>query len=165
MKAGKYSQARNSSLEGTAIDGGFRASLSRLSEYGLIGSSKHVLNDPVISNKHFRIYSIFYDGDKPNDVAPLVYAEDLSRNGTFWNGSLMGKGNGGFLLSDGDTLRVSSRKLFVFHMNNPGNEDRLFDLVQEHEMNVGLSRIPKGNAKISQHFRREYIITDRVLGA
>jgi protein-serine/threonine kinase len=124
-------------LEGTAIDGGFRAHLSRLGEYELIGSSQHVLDDPVISNKHLRIYSIVYDGDKPNDVAPLVYAEDLSRNGTFWNGSLMGKGNGGFLLSDGDTLRVSSRKLFVYHMNNPGNEDRLFDLVQEHEMNVG----------------------------
>src|SRR5271169_6324084 len=80
----------------------------------LTESSQHVLDDPVISNKHLRVYSVVYNGEKPNDVAPLVYAEDLSRNGTFWNGSLIGKGNGGFLLSDDDTLRVSTKTYFTF---------------------------------------------------
>lgn len=143
MKADDCSLTRNSSLEGTAIDGGFRALLSRSDECRLTGTSQYVLDDPVISNRHLRIYSVVYDGDEPNDVAPLVYAEDLSRNGTFWNGFLIGKGNGGFLLSDGDTLRVSARTLFVYRIHNPGNEDHLFDLVQEHEMNVCYSRFPR----------------------
>lgn len=109
----------------------------------LIGTSQYVLDDPAISNKHVRIYSVVYDGDKQNGVAPLVYAEDLSRNGTFWNGSLIGRGNGGFLLSDGDTLRVSARKILVYRMMAPCGDDHLFDLVQEHEMNV--SRSPYAN--------------------
>jgi pSer/pThr/pTyr-binding forkhead associated (FHA) protein len=104
----------------------------------LTESSQHVLDDPVISNKHLRVYSV-YNGEKLNDVAPLVYAEDLSRNGTFWNGSLIGKGNGGFLLSDKDTLRVSARILFVFRTIIPHEEDDLFDLTQEREMKVGPS--------------------------
>jgi hypothetical protein len=33
-------------------------------------------------------------------------------------------------------LRVSARTLFVYRIHNPGDEDHLFDLVQEHEMNV-----------------------------
>ena len=104
----------------------------------LTETSQYVLDDPVISNKHLRIYSVVYDGDKPKEFAPLVYAEDLSRNGTFWNGSLIGKGNGGFLLSHGDTLRLSARKHFVYHMNVPRDDNRPFDTVQEREMNVGL---------------------------
>ena len=103
----------------------------------LTNSSQYVLNDPVVSNKHLRVYSVVYDGDKPNDVSPLVYAEDLSRNGTFWNGSLIGKGNGGFLLSDKDTLRVSPRTVFVYRMVLPHERDESFDLVQEYEMKVG----------------------------
>jgi pSer/pThr/pTyr-binding forkhead associated (FHA) protein len=102
----------------------------------LTESSQHVLDDPVISNKHLRVYSVVYNGEKLNDVAPLVYAEDLSRNGTFWNGSLIGKGNGGFLLSDKDTLRVSAKILFVYRTVVPHGEDDLFDLTQEHEMKV-----------------------------
>lgn len=164
IKADDCSLVMNSLLEETAINGGFGALLSRLNECWLTGNSQYVLDDPVISNKHLRIYSVVYDGDKPNDVAPLVYAEDLSRNGTFWNGSLIGKGNGGFLLSDGDTLLVSARKLFVYRVDNPGDETHLFDLVQEQEMNVSCSRTPKELAKMAQHFRRDYIITDRVLG-
>jgi pSer/pThr/pTyr-binding forkhead associated (FHA) protein len=112
----------------------------------LTGTSQYVLDDPVVSNKHIRIYSVVYNGDEPNDIAPLVYAEDLSRNGTFWNGSLIGKGNGGFLLSDGDTLRVSARKLFVYRIMVPRDDDHLFDLVQEHEMNVSRSPNAKEHA-------------------
>ena len=103
----------------------------------LTESSQYVLDDPATSNKHLRVYSVVYNGEKPNDMAPLVYAEDLSRNGTFWNGSLIGKGNGGFLLSDKDTLRVSARILFVYHSIAPCEEDNLFDLTQEYEMKVG----------------------------
>src|SRR5271170_4718978 len=121
----------------------------------LTESSQHVLDDPVISNKHLRVYSVVYNGEKPNDVAPLVYAEDLSRNGTFWNGSLIGRGNGGFLLSDGDTLRVSSRIYFTFR--TPAVKDTIvhFDLVQEAEIEVQ-SFISSAvlTADASQNFKR-----------
>ena len=130
-------RTRSSSLDGMARDGGLRALVSYPNLCMLTESSQHVLDDPVVSNKHMRVYSVVYNGEKPNDVAPLVYAEDLSRNGTFWNGSLIGKGNGGFLLSDKDTLRVSARILFVYRAIVPHEADDLFDLTQEHEMKVG----------------------------
>lgn len=66
-----------------------------------------------------------------------MYAEDLSRNGTYWNGSLIGKGNGGVLLSDGDTLRVSSRIYYHFRQSTRQDAERQFDLTQECEMKVG----------------------------
>jgi hypothetical protein len=59
----------------------------------------------------------------------------LSRNGTYWNRALIGKGNGGFLLSQGDSLRLSSSTLLRFERSNV--EDKYsFDLVQENEMKV-----------------------------
>ena len=90
----------------------------------------------MVSHKHLRIYSVVYDLDETTEVAPLVFAEDLSRNGTFWNNSLIGKGNGGFLLDDQDTLRVSARTVFVYRRLLPVGEEELFDLVQEREMKV-----------------------------
>lgn len=96
-----------------------------------------MVNDAVVSNKHLRIYTIIFDPDQSDGIAPLVYAEDLSRNGTYWNGSLIGKGNGGILLSDGDTLRVSPRVCYHFHQMSPQNQEQPFDLTQECEMKVG----------------------------
>jgi len=69
------------------------------------------------------------------DAEPLVYAEDLSRNGTHWNGSLMGKKNDAFLLSDYDRLRLTSKTSLVFRAHST-NEQDYFDLVQEREMQV-----------------------------
>ena len=119
-----------------AIAGDFHILPDRDDAITLIKASQYVVDDPVVSNKHLRIYSVVYDTDKVNDVATLVYAEDLSRNGTFWNGSLIGKGNGGFLLSDEDTLRVSARTIFVYRKILPTDSEDLFDLVQEREMKV-----------------------------
>jgi len=79
-----------------------------------------------------------YEKDKPTEVPPLVYAEDLSRNGTFWNGTLIGKGNGGFLLSDDDTLRVSTKTYFTFQRCAEDVDKETFDLVQEKEMKVSV---------------------------
>jgi hypothetical protein len=157
---------RSLSLDGIATDGGPRAFACHPNSSLLTESSQYVLHDPVISNKHLRIYSVAYECGKTNDVAPLVYAEDLSRNGTFWNGSLIGKGNGGFLLSDNDTLRVSARILFVFRTIAPHEEDGLFDLTQEREMKVGLfHRSWKSMLRDEKEFCKDYIVTDRVLGA
>lgn len=103
----------------------------------LIILSQHVVQDVVISNKHLRIYTVIFDDDHSDGVAPLVYAEDLSRNGTYWNGSLIGKGNGGILLSDGDTLRVSPRIYYHFRQSARQDAEPPFDLTQEREMKVG----------------------------
>lgn len=65
-----------------------------------------------------------------------MYAEDLSRNGTYWNGSLIGKGNGGVLLSDGDILRVSPRICYQYRASTKQNAEQPFDLTQECEMKV-----------------------------
>ena len=95
--------------------------------------SQYVVNDPVVSNRHLRIYTITFDSDTP----PLVYAEDLSRNGSYWNDSLIGRDNGGYLLSDGDVLKISPRLEYVYSaLFTP--EKALFDHVQEREMAVSM---------------------------
>ena len=72
-------------------------------------------DDPTVSCYHLKIYSITYDQSDFNDIKPLVYAEDLSTNGSYWNDSLIGKGNSGVLLSDGDRIRLSPRITITFH--------------------------------------------------
>lgn len=80
-----------------------------------------VIDDPLVSNKHFRIYTIIFDQVDPEvdprvapEVAPLVYAQDLSLNGVHWNGYRMGKEKGGYLLNDGDVLQVAHGISFQF---------------------------------------------------
>ncbi|OAL22538.1 hypothetical protein AYO22_07096 [Fonsecaea multimorphosa] len=114
------------------------------------GRCQYVLNDPYVSKRHVRIYTVVYENDEPCEIATLVYAEDLSQNGTFWNGSLIGKGNGGFLLSDTDVLRLSRRTYLIFAATVGGTTGEAFDHTQELEM-----------AK----FGKEYNLTDRLLGA
>ncbi|KAL2426449.1 Serine/threonine-protein kinase Chk2 [Exophiala dermatitidis] len=120
----------------------------------MIGRDKnrcqYVLNDPYISKRHVRIYTVVYENDEPNEVENLVYAEDLSQNGAFLNGDLIGKGNGGYLLSDGDVLRLSRQVNFTFNVANKKESRVTFDLTQETEM---------------ASFRQEYVVTDRLLGA
>lgn len=104
--------------------------------------SQYAINNPFISNKHLRIYTILFDRENPSDIAPLVYAQDLSLNGTLWNNIPMGKGNGSFLLSDGDTLRLSPGIVLRFQQypDNTGNAtaEGCFDALQRAEMKVCL---------------------------
>ncbi|PGH07417.1 CAMK protein kinase [Polytolypa hystricis UAMH7299] len=113
------------------------------------GSCHLMVDDPVVSNKHLRIYTIIFDQGNPGEVAPLIYAQDLSSNGTFWNGALIGKGNGGFLLSDGDTLSIS--------------EDTSLTLKCQHEKDDP----PFGQIQLDEiaKFHQDYSITNRLLGA
>ncbi|EZF32042.1 CAMK protein kinase [Trichophyton interdigitale] len=105
------------------------------------------VDDPVVSNIHLRIYSIIFDQENPTQVAPLVYVQDLSRNGVFWNGVKIGKGSGEFLLSDGDMVKVCSSVVIEYRgervLQTP------FDQVQIREM---------------KHFEEQYCITNRTLG-
>ncbi|OAP61217.1 hypothetical protein AYL99_03418 [Fonsecaea erecta] len=114
------------------------------------GRCEYVLNDPYVSKRHLRIYTVVYENDESCEIDTLVYAEDLSQNGTFWNGSLMGKGNGGFLLSDSDVLRLSRQTYLTFAAIVGGATKGIFDHTQETEM---------------RKFRKDYVLTDRLLGA
>ncbi|KAF7617181.1 hypothetical protein AFLA_005226 [Aspergillus flavus NRRL3357] len=109
----------------------------------------HVVKDPVISNIHLRIYTIIFDRENPDEVAPLVYAQDLSMNGTSWNGYPMGKGRGSFLLSDGDVLQLSPRLSLHIRCAAQGKED-CFDMLQMIEMKV---------------FEDQYKVTPQKLGS
>ena len=106
----------------------------------IIGRDKarcqYVIDDPYVSQKHVRIYTVVYEDDEPNEMETLIYAEDLSQNGTYWNGSIIGKGNGGYLLSDQDVLRLSSRTSLVFSGVTDSSSNLNFDLTQELEMGV-----------------------------
>lgn len=95
-----------------------------------------MLDDLYISKRHVRIYTVVYENDEPNEVDTLVYAEDLSQNGTYWNGVFVGKGNGGVLLSDGDILRLSRRTYLAFTCTTKAPSQVHFDLTQEREMTV-----------------------------
>ncbi|EXJ83861.1 CAMK protein kinase [Capronia coronata CBS 617.96] len=112
--------------------------------------SQYVLNDPRVSKRHVSIYTVVYEKDEPNGVDTLVYAEDLSQNGTYLNGDFIGKGNGGFLLSDGNILRLSRWTSLIFHVVNKNESMDTFDVIQEKEMG---------------RFRRDYVVSDRLLGA
>lgn len=79
--------------------------------------SQILRNDLTISNQHLRIYSVIYD----LNVERFVYAEDLSRNGSYWlykrndcwRKLLIGRGNA-CLLSNGDGIRLCDGSFFVF---------------------------------------------------
>lgn len=76
----------------------------------------------MVSNRHLKIYTIIFDRENPQLVAPLVYAQDLSMNGTLWNGFPMGKGGGSFLLSGGDVLDVAPGCALRFAGVDDGSE-------------------------------------------
>ncbi|RMZ89914.1 hypothetical protein DV736_g2845, partial [Chaetothyriales sp. CBS 134916] len=109
-----------------------------------------IIDDPQISRKHLRVYSVVYDADDRSEVDLLVYAEDLSQNGTLWNGAFVGKGNGGFLLSQDDTLKIAHNVFLSFDSHRSLDTTDHFDLIQEKEMRA---------------FSDSYIVTDRLLGS
>ncbi|KAA8641836.1 FHA domain-containing serine/threonine-protein kinase [Aspergillus tanneri] len=110
--------------------------------------SHYVVQDPFVSNRHLRIYTIVFDRDNPQEVAPLVYAQDISMNGTLWNGYPMGKGNGSFLLRDGDILQLSLRVSLCYRCGD--HKEDHFDMLQKVEMRV---------------FENMYTVTQRKLGS
>ena len=109
--------------------------------------SQYVIDDPCISNKHLRVYTILFDRDNPGEVTPLVYVQDLSMNGTTWNDYQMGKGSGSFLLSHGDMLKLTPDVYLVFrceeHVKQTG-----FDMLQKVEMKV---RFLRGGMGVDEH--------------
>ena len=102
--------------------------------------SQLVLDSPTVSNKHVRVYSIHYD----SEIEPLIYAQDISTNGTFWlhnhpkgwREQLIGPGNQ-VLLSRGDKLRLShSPGLYLEFRSHARDLLAKHDCVQNIEMRV-----------------------------
>lgn len=102
-----------------------------------LSDSHYEIPNPYVSNTHVRIYTIIFDQDASHDVAPLVYAEDLSRNGTSLNTHHMGLGNGGFLLSHGDVLWIT-RDIAIRFSSTTYVEAECFNGIQSKEMEVSL---------------------------
>ena len=66
----------------------------------------------------------------------MVYAEDLSRNGSRLNSYNMGKGNGSFLLTHGDILHVTHEISIRFNSFTYVRDD-CFSAIQTRELEVG----------------------------
>lgn len=128
-----------------------------------------MIQNPFISNKHLRIYTILFDEDDTQEIPPLVYAQDLSLNGTLWNEYPMGRKNSSFLLSDGDVLRVTVGLYLRFRSAWCVRENR-FSYLQRIEMRVSTTVLVLNSLLtictcLQQQFKDHYIITPRVLGS
>ncbi|KAF2128353.1 kinase-like protein [Dothidotthia symphoricarpi CBS 119687] len=120
---------------------------------------RYYWSDITISRRHLRVHCILYEQDPIADIAPFVYATDLSVNGTHLKkhdsdhigspgmGILMGR-NSTFLLDHGDELRLSESVTLVYYSDNPVQVTRL-TRIQEQEKSLFASR---------------YLITGRLLG-
>ncbi|KAI9777818.1 MAG: hypothetical protein M1835_005124 [Candelina submexicana] len=137
-------------------------------EFQLHEASFIVDLDPAISNWHARIYSILFDGGVEIDaVPPLVYVEDFSTNGTFWNGTLIGKGSAPKLLTHGDKLRVGPTTFHFFDCKSAFLPETLDELQQaEKKVLFPISLQVKSDVFLSlKLFQKRYAITNRKLGA
>ncbi|KAL4884132.1 kinase-like domain-containing protein [Aspergillus karnatakaensis] len=110
---------------------------------------QYIVTDPFISNRHLWIYTVIFDQDNPDEVAPLVYAQDVSMNGTLWNGYRMGNGRSSFLLSNNDILRLTGGVYLKYNCADDVQE-RCFTALQAMEMRT---------------FSHEYIVTRGKLGS
>lgn len=123
--------------------------------------SKRYWPDATISNRHLRIHCILYEKSGAGEIPPLVYATDVSSNGTFLKrnnqacassqqdrGILVTRKHGAFLLNEKDELQISESITLIYYELEP-QKDLQLTLTQEHE---------------KQHFASRYLITGRQLG-
>ncbi|KAF2434898.1 kinase-like protein [Tothia fuscella] len=126
-----------------------------------IGRSKscqYQCSDPTISNKHLHIRCIIFEEDATSGIPPLIYAEDLSTNGTFLSNSRdnnsehrIGRKAGRILLKNGDRLRIGPS--ISLH----------FAYASQHATRaIGLTTVQK---RETQLFKDRYTITDQIIGS
>ncbi|KAF2715207.1 Pkinase-domain-containing protein [Pleomassaria siparia CBS 279.74] len=116
---------------------------------------RHYWQDPTISNRHLRIHCVIFEQNPP-----LVYATDVSTNGTFikkrsidssssqGRGVRMGRKGGSFLLDDGDELHISNTITLLYRSMNEVDDEEL-TVVQQRE---------------TISFASHFLVTGRVLG-
>ncbi|PYI00787.1 serine/threonine protein kinase [Aspergillus sclerotiicarbonarius CBS 121057] len=98
---------------------------------------QYVVDQDNVSGSHLRIYTVVFDQENPGHIPPLVYAEDISSNGTFWNTYSM-SGKGGFLLGHGDVLELAIGNFLRF--TYPEHVQEHVDPVRAQEMKILNSR-------------------------
>ena len=125
MAPSKYAATSNSCWAETRSGESGRVSSVGVKDANVSISRYSWHDDFTISREHLRIHCILYDPNTVTDIAPFVYATDLSANGTYLKksnpectrsqgrGILMGK-NGTFLLDDGDELQLSESVTLVY---------------------------------------------------
>ena len=138
-------------------------------------------SDPIISNRHLRIHCILYEEQADSAIPPLVYATDLSTNGTYLKrphadqagvsassayGMRIDQKNGAYLLNDGDQLRISNCVTLIYHSIIQPQQEELSN-TQEQEAQVCQSAVcASGNVTdYLQYFSSRYEIGNRVLGS
>ena len=94
------------------------------------------MNNLDVSGKHLHIYTVMFDQENPGHIPPLVYAKDISKNGTLWNTYPMAD-KGGFLLGHGDILELAKGNFFRF--TYPEHTQEYVDPVRAQEMEVSLA--------------------------
>lgn len=103
------------------------------------------IRHPLCSHKHFRIYSVVFD----TQLQPLIYCEDLSLNGTFFNGHLIGR-NRSALLTTGDRIDIIGVACFYFR--------------QRHDIFPTISEDDAAFRREKENLTSDYIISNRILG-
>lgn len=116
-------------------------------------------DDLTVSRLHLRIHCILYEQDPISNIAPFVYATDLSANGTYLKKRdsehvacqddeiLMGHNNT-FLLGHGDELNISDTITLIYLSKSPVQS---VDMTSTQEMEI-------------QTFSSRYLVTARMLG-
>ncbi|EUC44137.1 hypothetical protein COCMIDRAFT_38029 [Bipolaris oryzae ATCC 44560] len=116
-------------------------------------------DDLTVSRLHLRIHCVLYEQDPISNIAPFVYATDLSANGTYLKRRdsgpvacqddevLMGRNNT-FLLGHGDELNISDTITLIYLSKSPVQS---VDLTPTQEMEI-------------QTFSSRYLVTARMLG-
>lgn len=107
----------------------------------------------MISNRHLHLHCVVYDEDITLGIPPLVYAQNLSRNGTYFRsacgriddsesslGRLVDRNSEPILLDDGDELWMGPNLCLKYHsLAKP--ETTAIDRVQELEKQVHETRL------------------------
>ena len=98
--------------------------------------SKLCITQGTVSRIHLKVYSVIFDPDFMDDIGPLVYAEDLSRNGTRVNGSYIGKDTGARLLGNGNCIAFSTDEPILIFKSTLLQKEHIFDELQTRELEV-----------------------------
>ncbi|PWY91433.1 serine/threonine protein kinase [Aspergillus sclerotioniger CBS 115572] len=94
---------------------------------------QYVVNHIDVSRRHLHIYTVMFDEENLGQIPPLVYAKDISQNGTFWNTYSMAD-KGGFLLGHGDILELASG--YFLRFTDPEQTQENVDPVRAQEMKI-----------------------------
>ncbi|CAO3672423.1 unnamed protein product [Umbelopsis ramanniana] len=99
------------------------------------------VSDPIVSAVHSRFYTKEIQGDDW-----LIYCEDLSKNGTFFNKRRMGK-NQNIILLDGCTIHLNSELGYTFVQSYPptSHTEKMYPVNLDNEYKLTEKRLGYGS--------------------